>query len=300
MKGIILAGGHGTRLHPVTRAVSKQLLPVYDKPMVHYPLSTLMLAGIRKILVISTPEHLPLYRRLLDDGSDLGLSISYAQQPEPGGLAQAFLIGKEFIGDDAVTLILGDNVFFSHGLSGLLKDALAKNTGATIFGYQVKDPGRYGVAVFGQDGRVVDMVEKPAKPPSNVAITGIYVYDNDVVGIAEGLQPSSRGELEITDVNRAYLAQGRLTLVPMGRGAAWLDTGTHRSLLDAANFIATVENRQGMKIGCLEEVAYRMGFIDAAALARLAVGAGDPEYGAYLASLLPKKHAARVMAELAS
>ncbi len=269
MKGIILAGGSGTRLWPVTRVVSKQLLPVYDKPMVYYPLSTLMLAGIKDILVISTPHDLPLYRELLGDGKDLGIRLTYAEQPNPGGLAQAFLIGKAFIGKDPVTLVLGDNIFYG-GMSGLLQASVRDNQGATIFGYHVQDPQRYGVAEFDAAGKVVGLVEKPKEPKSNYAVTGLYVYDNRVVGIAERLKPSPRGELEITDLNKEYLKLGALKLVKLGRGTAWLDTGTHRSLLEAASFIATVENRQGLKIGCIEEVAWRMGFIDRVQLAALA------------------------------
>ena len=286
MKGIVLAGGTGTRLHPVTKAVSKQLLPVYDKPMVYYPLSTLMLAGIREILVISTPQDLPQYRRLLGDGAELGLSISYAEQPHPGGLAQAFLIGKEFIGRDHVCLVLGDNVFYAEGLAKMLQKAARDNDGATVFGYWVKDPERYGVAELDAHGNVVSLEEKPAKPKSPYAVTGLYFYDNEVVRIAEGLKPSPRGELEITDVNRAYLAEGKLRLVRFSRGAAWLDTGTHQSLLEASNFIATVENRQGLQIACLEEVAYRMGFIDRAQLARLAKAQSTPHQRAYLEAVL--------------
>lgn len=300
MKGILLAGGRATRLYPVTRVTSKHLLPVYDKPMVFYPLSTLMLAGIEEILVISTPEHLPAYRELLGDGSRYGLRLEYAEQPEPKGIAQALVIGRDFVGDDSVGLILGDNLFFSQGLSGTLQDALAENPGGTIFGYYVKDPGRYGVASFDDTGRVVGIEEKPAEPKSNYAITGFYVYDNQALEIAADLTPSARGELEITDVNRAYLKNGRLRLVKLGRGAAWLDTGTHQSLLDAAHFIATVEHRQGLKIACLEEVAYHMGFIDAAQLASLAVEASNSEYGRYLAALLPEKSAREVAARLAS
>lgn len=270
MKGIILAGGSGTRLWPVTRVVSKQLLPVYDKPMVYYPLSTLMLAGIRDILVISTPHDLPHYRELLGDGRELGMKFTYAEQPHPGGLAQAFLIGKQFIGNDDVTLVLGDNIFYGHAMSELLQRMVAENKGGTIFGYYVRDPERYGVAEFDTQGRVVGLEEKPRQPRSNYAVTGLYIYDNEVVRIAEGLKPSARGELEITDVNKEYLRRGRLKLVKLGRGTAWLDTGTHASLLEAASFIATVENRQGLKVACIEEVAWRMGFIDEAQLRALA------------------------------
>lgn len=285
MKGIVLAGGSGTRLHPITKVVSKQLLPIYDKPMVHYPLSTLMLAGIRDVLVISTPHDLPLYRALLGDGSDLGIRIEYAEQPRPGGIAQAFLVGRSFVGDDPVALILGDNVFYGQGLGTALRDAVDENPGATVFGYYVRDPERYGVAVFDDQDRVVDIEEKPARPRSNWAITGLYLYDNRVVDIAAGLEPSARGELEITDVNREYLRRGDLRLVRLGRGTAWLDTGTPHALMDAGTFIATVEDRQGLKVACLEEVAWRMGYIDDAALARLA-SEQPPETGEYLRSLL--------------
>lgn len=283
-KGIILAGGSGTRLHPVTRVVSKQLLPVYDKPMVYYPLATLMLAGVRDILVISTPHDLPLYERLLGTGEELGLRIRYAPQPTPGGIAQAFLIGADFIGDESVALVLGDNVFYGHGMANLLQESVRANDGATIFGYYVKDPGRYGVAAFDEHGNVTGIEEKPAKPKSNYAITGIYVYDNDVVSIAKSLKPSARGELEITDVNNAYLARGKLKLVKLGRGTAWLDTGTHASLLEAGQFIATIEHRQGLKVACLEEIAYRMGFIDRKQLEALAESYTN-DYREYLRSL---------------
>jgi glucose-1-phosphate thymidylyltransferase len=284
MKGILLAGGSGTRLHPVTRVVSKQLLPVYDKPMVYYPLSTLMLAGVREVLVISTPHDLPLYRELLGDGAELGLRIAYAEQAQPGGIAQAFLIGRAFVGDDSVALVLGDNIFFGHGLSEGLQAAVRANRGATIFGYYVKDPQRYGVVEFAPDGRVVGIEEKPAAPKSHYAVTGFYVYDNRVLDIAAALKPSKRGELEITDVNRAYLGKGALDLVKLGRGTAWLDTGTHQSLLDAGSFIATVENRQGLKVACLEEVAYRMGFIGALQVEKLAHQYNN-EYRDYLLAL---------------
>ncbi len=285
MKGIILAGGSGTRLHPVTKVISKQLLPVYDKPMVHYPLTTLMLAGIRDILVISTPRDLPLYRELLGDGHELGLRLSYAEQPAPGGLAQAFLIGRDFVGKDSVALVLGDNVFYGHGMSGLLRQAVRDNRGATIFGYHVRDPGRYGVAEIGAGGAVVGLEEKPASPKSNWAVTGLYIYDNQVLDIARRLHPSDRGELEITDVNNEYLRRGRLDFIPLGRGVAWLDTGTHRSLLDASQFIATLEERQGLKVACLEEVAWRMGFIDHRQLSALAAKA-PPEFREYLETIL--------------
>lgn len=286
MKGIILAGGSGTRLYPVTRVISKQLLPVYDKPMVYYPLSVLMFAGVRDVLVISTPRDLPLYRDLLGDGAALGLRITYAEQPRPGGLAQAFLIGKEFIGQDGVMLVLGDNVFYGEGLPRLLQDAAHGNRGGTVFGYHVRDPHRYGVAEFDARGRVVGLEEKPKQPRSNWAVTGIYIYDHQVVGIAEGLKPSPRGELEITDVNREYLKRGALDLIKLGRGIAWLDTGTHQSLLEASSFIATLEHRQGLKVACLEEIAWRMGFIDDKALAALAEAATDSAYGDYLRNVL--------------
>lgn len=282
MKAVILAGGSGTRLHPVTKVVSKQLLPIYDKPMVYYPLSTLMFAGIRDILVISTPQDLPHYRRLLGDGGDLGLRISYAEQPKPGGLAQAFLIGRDFVGKDNVTLILGDNVFYGDALPELLQKAVRENKGATVFGYHVRDPERYGVAEFDAAGKVIGLEEKPKAPRSNHAVTGLYIYDNAVLAIAAGLKPSTRGELEITDVNKTYLAQGRLNLVKLGRGTAWLDTGTHESLLDASSFIAAIERRQGLKVACLEEVAFRMGFISKKQLMRLAEAPNPPEHQAYL------------------
>jgi glucose-1-phosphate thymidylyltransferase len=281
LKGIVLAGGSGTRLLPVTRVLSKQLLPVYDKPMVYYPLSTLMLAGIRDVLVISTPHDLPLYRQLLGDGSDLGLRLSYVEQPSPGGLAQAFLLGRSFVGRDDVTLILGDNVFYAQGMTGLLQQAIRENRGATVFGYWVKDPERYGVAEFDDKGNVVGLEEKPARPRSHYAVTGLYVYDNAVLDIAASLRPSARGELEITDVNREYLKRGKLRLIKFGRGTAWLDTGTHDSLLDSSNFIATIEKRQGLKVACLEEVAYRMGFIPREKVAQLAEGYKG-EYREYL------------------
>lgn len=284
MKGIILAGGAGTRLYPATRVVSKQLLSVYDKPMVFYPLSTLMLAGIRDILVISTPHDLPLYRELLGDGSQYGIRFSYAEQPNPGGLAQAFIIGREFVGKDNVTLILGDNVFYSHGMSGLLQEAVNSNKGATIFGYRVHDPERYGVAEFDAAGNVVGLEEKPKAPKSHHAVTGLYVYDNGVLDIAAKLKPSPRGELEITDVNKEYLRQNRLKLVKFGRGTAWLDTGTHQSLLEASNFIATIEHRQGLKVACPEEIAWRMGYTDEQQLLKSAEGY-SADYREYLLSL---------------
>jgi glucose-1-phosphate thymidylyltransferase len=287
LKGLVLAGGAGTRLHPITRVVSKQLLPVYDKPMVHYPLSTLMLAGIRDFLLISTPTDLPLYERLLGDGKDLGISIRYAEQPHPGGLAQAFLIGREFVGTSDAALILGDNIFYGDGLARTLQTAARENRGATVFGYYVKDPQRYGVAEFNEKGEVVGVEEKPAKPKSNYAVTGVYFYDNAVLDIVKHLKPSARGELEITDVNNEYLRRGKLKLVKLSRGTAWLDTGTHESLLDSSNFIATLERRQGLKVACLEEVAYRMGYIDAAQLRRLA----ESYKGEYRDYLLAVPHA---------
>ncbi len=281
MKGIILAGGSGTRLYPVTRVVSKQLLPVYDKPMIYYPLSTLMLAGIRDILVISTPHDLPRFRDLLGDGGDWGVSLSYAEQAVPNGLAQAFVLGRDFVGNDGVALVLGDNIFHGHGLSELLQNVAREKEGATIFGYHVKDPERYGVAQFDRDGKVVDLQEKPSRPQSNYAVVGLYFYDNQVLDIARDLKPSPRGEYEITDVNREYLRRGQLRCKVFSRGMAWLDTGTHESLLQAANFIEVVERRQGLKIACLEEVAFRMGYIDARQLERLARSFKN-EYGQYL------------------
>jgi len=286
MKGIILAGGTGTRLYPLTLAVSKQLMPVYDKPLVYYPLSTLMLAGIREILVISTPRDLPLFERLLGDGTQWGLDFSYAAQAEPKGIAEAFLIGEDFIGDDGVALVLGDNVFYGHGLSERLQRTAARESGATIFGYWVRDPERYGVVSFDDEGQAVDIVEKPEEPQSNYAVTGLYFYDNDVVDIARSLTPSDRGELEITDVNRAYLDRGDLRVERLGRGTAWLDTGTHASLLEAAHFIEVVESRQGLKIACPEEIAYRMGYIDADALRALAEPLASSAYGQYLLRLI--------------
>lgn len=286
MKGIILAGGAGTRLHPVTRVVSKQLLPVYNKPMVYYPLSTLMLAGIRDILVISTPADLPRFRDLLGDGAALGLSLTYAEQPQPEGLAQAFVIGADFIGNDSVALVLGDNLFFGHGLSELLQRVAADPRGATIFGYYVKEPERYGVVEFDAHGRARSIEEKPAHPRSHYAVVGLYFYDNGVVDIARHLQPSARGELEITDVNRQYLERGCLNVEVLGRGIAWLDTGTHQSLLEASNLIEVVEQRQGLLVGSIEEVAYRMGYVDASGLRTLAMPLARSDYGRYLMELI--------------
>jgi glucose-1-phosphate thymidylyltransferase len=282
LKGIILAGGSGTRLYPITRVVSKQLLPVFDKPMIYYPLSTLLLAGIRDVLVVSTSEDLPRFQQLLGDGSQWGVEFSYAEQAVPNGLAQAFVIGREFIGRDRVALVLGDNLFYGGGLGGILQRVAARTEGATVFGYTVRDPQRYGVVELGPDGRAVDIVEKPERPRSNYAVTGLYFFDNDVVSIAAGLQPSRRGEYEITDVNRIYLQRDRLYVELLGRGMAWLDTGTHESLLDASNFIEVIENRQGLKIGCVEEVAFRAGYIDADQLERLAAPLRQTGYGEYL------------------
>jgi glucose-1-phosphate thymidylyltransferase len=285
-KGIILAGGAGTRLFPVTKVVSKQLLPIYDKPMIYYPLSVLMQAGIRNILIISTPEDLPRYQILLGDGTQLGLSFSYSEQPRPEGLAQAFIIGKEFIGGDRVCLILGDNIFYGHGFEETLQQAVRLTTGGLVFGYQVTDPERYGVVKFDASCKVLDIVEKPPSPPSNIAVAGLYFYDNQVVDIAARLKPSARGELEITDVNRAYLNKGELRVEILGRGFAWLDTGTHESLLEASTFIETIEKRQGLKIACIEEVAFRLGYIDAGQLRRLAEPMAKNGYGQYILKIL--------------
>jgi glucose-1-phosphate thymidylyltransferase len=285
MKGIILAGGSGTRLHPVTRAISKQLMPVYDKPMVYYPLAVQMLAGIREVLLISTPHDLPLFRRLLGNGDDIGLRIEYAEQAHPNGLAEAFIIGREFIGADDVCLALGDNIFHGHGLAKMLQREVAQLSGATLFGYRVKDPERYGVGVFDEQKNLIAVEEKPAVPKSNLAITGLYMYDNEVVDIAARLQPSPRGELEITDVNNHYIKRNKAKLIDLGRGMAWLDTGTHDSLMEASMFVQVLENRTGIQIACLEEIAWRMGYIDTEKLLESAAKFGKSSYGAYVKAL---------------
>lgn len=286
MKGIILAGGSGTRLYPLTRTISKQLIPVYDKPMIYYPLSALMLAGIRDILIISTPHDLPRFSELFGNGSDLGINISYAEQPHPGGLAQAFLIGREFIGSDAVCLVLGDNIFFGHGFAEVVRRCSRLTHGGIIFGYLVKDPQRYGVVEFDEQKNVIGIEEKPARPKSRYAVPGLYFYDNEVVAIAETIKPSARGELEITDINNTYLQQGRLSVELLGRGFCWLDTGTHESLQQASNYVQTVQERQGLKIACLEEIAYRLGYIDREQVERLATSMLKNQYGQYLMDLL--------------
>ena len=289
MKGIILAGGAGTRLYPLTRVTSKQLLSVYDKPMIFYPLSTLMLAGIKDILIISTPEDLPNFERLLGSGNDLGLNFSYKVQPSPDGLAQAFILGEEFIGDDTCAMVLGDNIFYGNGFSKMLQKAAAKEKGATVFGYYVDDPERFGVVEFDKNGQAISLEEKPKEPKSNYAVTGLYFYDNKCVEYAKNLKPSARGELEITDLNKIYLENGNLEVTTLGRGFAWLDTGTIDSLMDASNFIMAVEKRQSIKISAVEEIAYRMGFIDMKQLEKLAIGYGKSPYGEYLMKVISGK-----------
>lgn len=290
MKGIVLAGGSGTRLHPLTHAVSKQILPVYNKPMIYYPLSALMLGGIREILIISSPDHVGLFRSLLGDGSHLGLSIEYAEQAEANGIAEAFLIGAEFTGNDPVALVLGDNIFHGPGFSKMLHDEASQVDGCVLFGYPVKDPERYGVGEMDADGRLVSLEEKPSAPKSNLAITGLYLYDNEVIDIAKNVRPSARGELEITDVNRVYLERKKAKLISLGRGFAWLDTGTHDSLLQAGQYVQVLEQRQGVRIACLEEIAFRMGYIDAEACLRLGEQLGKTDYGQYLMDIAIKSH----------
>jgi glucose-1-phosphate thymidylyltransferase len=289
MKGIILAGGAGTRLYPITQSISKQIIPVYDKPMIYYPLSVLMLAGIREILIISTPDDISLYENLLGDGKQLGINISYKIQPSPDGLAQAFILGEEFIGDDNVCMILGDNIFYGYNFRSILEDAASLEDGATVFGYYVNDPERYGVVDFDQNGKVISIEEKPKQPKSNYAVTGLYFYSNDVVEKAKKLKPSARGELEITDLNRIYLEENKLNVKLLGRGFAWLDTGTHDSLLQASNFIATIEQRQGLKVSCIEEIAYKKGFINKEQLLKLAQPLSKNQYGEYLLRLAEKQ-----------
>lgn len=290
MKGIVLAGGSGTRLYPVTKSISKQIVPVYDKPMIYYPVSVLLLAGIKEILIISTPQDISLYKNLLGDGSELGVTFEYAIQASPDGLAQAFIIGEQFIGNDSVCMILGDNIFYGYELSKLLKDSVKENTGATVFGYYVNDPERYGVAEFNKEGKVLSLEEKPKTPKSNYAVTGLYFFNNDVVQKAKSLKPSKRGELEITDLNKLYLDEGKLNVQIIGRGVAWLDTGTHDSLLEASNFIATIQNRQGLQVACLEEIAYNYGYINKNQLLTLAEPLRKNNYGKYLIKIANEKH----------